>query len=143
MKSVGWNDLRRYGINPLTGEACPFGLRVLCDLNELGRRIVLDLLGTDYITLNRNWNSGSEFSIMIPRSLFTDLYVWCLISEGIDDIIVSDEGVCGRTAGDSDDDWQGYYQTLQHFKKNPRRISAVAGPREGTRMVHVMSGRSH
>jgi hypothetical protein len=142
MKTVGWNELRRYGINPLTGEACPFGLRVLTDLTERGRRIVLDMLGTDFITLNRNWNSGSEFSVMIPRSLFQDVYVWCLISEGIDEIIVSEEGVCGRTAGDSDDDWEGYYKALQHFDKKPRRISPVGGPRRGTRMVHAMTDRS-
>ena len=141
MKTVGWNDLRRYGINPLTGEACPFGLRILTDLTERGRRIVLDMLGTD-TTLARNWNSGSEFSIMLPRSLFQDVYIWCLISEGIDEIIVSDEGVCGRTAGDSDDDWEGYYNALKHFNKNPRRIWPVGGPRRGTRMVHAMSERS-
>jgi hypothetical protein len=34
MKTVGWNDLRRYGSNPRSGEACPFGLRVLTDLTE-------------------------------------------------------------------------------------------------------------
>jgi hypothetical protein len=28
-KTTKWDDLRRYGINPLTGEACPFGQRVL------------------------------------------------------------------------------------------------------------------
>jgi hypothetical protein len=141
MKSVGWNELRRYGINPLTGEACPFGLRVLTDLTERGRRILLDMLGAE-CTLRANWNSGSEFSMMIPRSMFQDLYVWCLISDGIDEAIVSEEGVCGRTAGDTDEDWTEFYDNLQHFDKHPRRISPVGGPRRGTRMVHTMSDRS-
>jgi hypothetical protein len=140
MKTVGWNDLRRYDISPLTGEACPFGLRVLTDLTERGRRIVLEMLGAE-CTLRRNWNSGSEISMMIPRSLFTDLYVWCLISEGIDELIVSEEGVCGRT-GDSDEEWTDYYEQLTHFDKHPRRIYPVGGPRHGNRMVHSASGRS-
>ena len=140
MKTVGWNDLRRYGISPLTGEACTFGLRVLTDLTERGRRIVLDMLGAE-CTLRPNWNSGSEFSMMIPRSLFKDLYVWCLVSEGIDEIIVSEEGVCGRT-NDTDEDWTELYENLVHFEKSPRRIWPVGGPRRGTRMVHAMSDRS-
>jgi hypothetical protein len=141
MKTVGWNELRHYGINPLTGEACPFGLRVLTDLTERGRRIVLDMLGAE-CTLARNWNSGSEFSMMIPRSLFQDLYVWCLISEGIDEIIISDVGVCGRTASDTDEEWSEFYEHLTHFEEHPRRIWPTGGPRRGTRMIHAMSDRS-
>ncbi len=36
-----WNDLRAYGINYLTGEACAVGKRLLCDVNERGRAVVL------------------------------------------------------------------------------------------------------
>jgi hypothetical protein len=31
-----WNDLREFGIDPLTGEACGLGYRILFDLDERG-----------------------------------------------------------------------------------------------------------
>jgi hypothetical protein len=37
-KTIKWDDLRKYGINPLTGEACRFGQRILTDLIERGRK---------------------------------------------------------------------------------------------------------
>ncbi len=69
-----YDDLRRYGINSLTGEACPYSQRVLCDLTPRGKKIVFDLLGIPpTIPLSENWNSGSSFSMMIPRSLLAQL----------------------------------------------------------------------
>jgi hypothetical protein len=76
-KTIKWDDLRRYGINPPTGEACPFGQRILTDLTERGKRIVLDMMGIPSATLTTNWNGGAAFSIMIPHDLFEQLYVWC------------------------------------------------------------------
>src|SRR5271157_4753075 len=101
MKSCNYNNLREYGINPLTGEACPFGVRILCDLTERGRKIVCDLLGIGYTTIppagvfSDNWNSGSRYSCMIPRSLFDDLYVWCLLDGGCPEVMVSSDGTVG------------------------------------------------
>jgi hypothetical protein len=143
MKTVGYDDLRRYGINPLTGEACPYGQRILTDLNDQGKHIVCDLLGIPRLaTFSDNWNSGSIASFMLPRSLFELLYVWCLISEGSDEIVVSDDGVWGREPGDDEDEWQDYLRHLATYKKNSRRIWPTGGPRRGTRMVHAMSERS-
>lgn len=143
MKRVGYDDLRRYGINPLTGEACPYGQRILTDLNDQGKHIVCDLLGIPRLaTFSDNWNSGSITSFMLPRSLFELLYVWCLISDGSDEIVVSDDGVWGREPGDDEEEWQDYLRHLATYKKNPRRIWPTGGPRRGTRMVHALSDRS-
>jgi hypothetical protein len=139
-----YDELHRYGINPLTGEACPFSQRVLCDLTPRGKKIVFDLLGIPpTIPLSENWNSGSSFSITIPRSLLAhDLPIWCLIDGGCEDIIVSRDGICGREADDTDEDWDNYYQLLVAWQKQPLRVRSISGPRQGTRMIHAMSGRA-
>jgi hypothetical protein len=146
VKTIGnlYDGLRPYGINPLTGEACPYSQRVLCDLTPRGKKIVFDLLGIPpTIPLSENWNSGSSFSMMLPRSLLShDLPIWCLIDSGCDDIIVSSDGICGRQAYDTDEDWENYYQLLVQWNKNPFRVRSTSGPRQGTRMIHAMSGRA-
>ena len=46
MKTVTcFNDLAAYGIEPLTGEACGLGYRILCDVTERGRNVVGKALG--------------------------------------------------------------------------------------------------
>lgn len=137
-------ELEAFGIKILTGEACPFGQRLLCDMTEQGRRIFLDMLGLD-ATMSRAWNFGDgwEFSAMIPRSLLEfDLPLWCLISKGYDEFIVSDDGVCAREASDNDEEWKEYYEHLIHFNRHPQKVYPTGGPRRGTRMVHAMSDRA-
>jgi hypothetical protein len=81
--------------------------------------------------------------MMLPRSLLShDLPIWCLIDSGCDDIIVSSDGICGRDPTDTDEEWEGYYELLVLWEKNPLRVRSISGPRQGTRMVHAMSGRS-
>ena len=82
-----------------------------------------------------------SFPLSFPPSDRID-YVWCLISDGSDEIVVSDDGVWGREAGDDEEEWQAHLRHLATYKKNPRRIWAIGGPRRGTRMVHAMSDRS-
>lgn len=138
-----FSDLREFGINPLTGEACPWSQRLLCDLNERGRRIVLDMLGCDIGPLPHNWNGGAEFSMMLPMAVLDiDVPLWCLISIGYTEFVVSKDGLCGRDAGDTDEEWEQYFDTLQMLSREPRKIWPTGGPRRGSRMVHAISGRA-
>src|SRR6478736_5681012 len=50
-----WEDLKQFGINALTGEACKYAQRILCDLNEDGAALIMDYLGVSM--LRDNWNS--------------------------------------------------------------------------------------
>jgi hypothetical protein len=143
VKHIEYSDLRKYGINTLTGEACPYGMRVLCDLTEQGRRIVLDMLGCDLGPLPRNWNGGSEFSMMIPRCLLQeDLLVWCLMTDRCDEVLISSMGIVGREPCDTDEEWDGRVAFDREHAKNVRLISRTGGPSRGTRMTHSMSGRA-
>jgi hypothetical protein len=80
-----WHDLRQFGVEALTGEACRVGTRILCDLTPAGAGIVCDLLGISEGTLADSWNSGKAVSsIMLPYSLWHDLAVWCLLSRCVE-----------------------------------------------------------
>ena len=103
-----WNDLQRYGINSLTGEACSYSQRLLCDLNEKGVDLVREYFGL-MIVLNpqaqfaRNWNTQVNgapaiASIMLPRSLFGDLAKFILFH------VEKCDMACWRR----DNGWNGY-----------------------------------
>lgn len=51
-------DLRGYGINLLTGEACAYSMRYLCDFSSRGQMILEAFFGLPPLTkFNENWNS--------------------------------------------------------------------------------------
>jgi hypothetical protein len=159
MKTIrNLNDLQEYGINPLTGEACRVGRRILCDLTDEGKEVVCDLLG---IPVNskfaENWNSSqrtgkSHHSFMLPYELITDLMVWCLIHEGCTQIAVVDSqtkgglhydgGVHGLREADDPMEWQEWLEHLARFGSTYRLITLKDQPGHGTRCTHQMSGRT-
>ncbi len=74
-----WSDFKEYGINFLTGEACGYSMRLLCDLSRPGEELIATFLGLpSATTFNPNWNSmvgdaPAVASIMLPHGLFKDL----------------------------------------------------------------------
>lgn len=80
----GINDLQKYGINFLTGEACSYGTRVLCDLNEDGVKVVSSWLGIKEDSFPANWNSKvngkpAVASFLLPLGCLRELFLWVLI----------------------------------------------------------------
>ena len=60
MKSIRcWDDLSRYGIVPLTGEACGLSYRILCDVTAAGKKIIEKALDVAQLGLRENWNHGN------------------------------------------------------------------------------------
>jgi hypothetical protein len=52
-----WEHLKQFGINMLTGEACAYAQRLLCDVNEEGRSLLVDYFGlAGDEAVKRNWN---------------------------------------------------------------------------------------
>jgi hypothetical protein len=45
MQHLNFSGLSAIGIEPLTGEACAYSMRVLCDLNEDGCKLIADFFG--------------------------------------------------------------------------------------------------
>lgn len=61
MKAIRcWNDLERYGIVPLTGEACGLMYRILCDVTARGKRLVEKALSVAEVRLAESWNRGTD-----------------------------------------------------------------------------------
>lgn len=81
-----WEQLEEYGINALTGEACGYAMRLLCDLNEDGKKLMVNFFGGNIeFRENSNWNSkvnGKEAiaSIMLTRRMFEDIAKFCLLT---------------------------------------------------------------
>ena len=77
-----WRDLEEYGIDTLTGEACVYGIRVLCDLTEEGKATVCSFLGIPKgAKMSVNWNSKGVCSVMLPASILEDLAVYTLFTQ--------------------------------------------------------------
>src|SRR2546425_5225872 len=61
MKTIDkWDDLTKFGIEPLTGESCGLGYRLLCDVTARGKRVLEQCLGLRDLGAQPPWNRGSD-----------------------------------------------------------------------------------
>jgi hypothetical protein len=130
----GLRDFNRFGINALSGDACGYGGRVLTDLTEEGARLIEEFLGTT-IQRGNAWNNGGA-SIMMPRGIWADLAVFCLIREGWDIVVFrTDYNVIGF----HQDDWEELRERYLEVYVGCRvyQNSGTAG----TRNRHEFTGR--
>jgi hypothetical protein len=141
----GWSDMRtHFGINVLTGEACRYGLRLLCDLDENGAGIVRDWLGV--VMLGNAWNSTvndkpAVASIMLPRDCFKALAEFAITRAGAMGIIKRPDGsITGLYSLDMYLKYKGAVGDLAGWEV--RRIHNPAVPGVGSRATHAMSGRT-
>lgn len=163
MKTIGpsLSDLREFGIDVLTGEACAYSARLLCDLDEQGQRIFTDCLGLPFGTqFQSGWNDSKKVSVMIPPDLFGPLMAWALIKTGHDIVIERNDGsFTGMRQWEADgppqlglaadDEYNAPANRLEEVCRVYRGMDQVrrlyrkmAGqPSVGTRHAHSMSGR--
>lgn len=134
-----WDDLRPYGIEPLTGESCGLMYRILFDVTERGRSIVGRCFGIPDLKLAEAWNRGSEKdphvgSIMLSPEMLAPIAVFALF-EDCTEIWLTERDVIGIEAGESHEE----IQQAVHFYQPTRRLrrSGTAGDRN----VHVFTGR--
>lgn len=137
------HDLEKFGVNPLTGEACAFSLRMLCDLNQEGKDLMEEFLGGAFVTAS-NWNSmvnGKKAirSIMISKSTFQDLYKYICWKNGCEYIVIDPSGNVDGYPELSE-------EQLEEFSRDEYKLyfsPAVKGqPSVNGRNVHAASGRT-
>jgi len=150
--TIDYSKLEKYGINPLTGEACAFSMRTLCDLNIDGITLLQDFLGLlplDYNALNehryfpRNWNSSVNgkpaiASCMLSRFMLKDLYRFILYKEGWEVVVENGgdwTGMSRETWDEVKDAWPST-ANVHFIYKCPEQ------PSVGSRNVHAMTGRA-
>ena len=107
MKTIScWNDLRPYGIDVLTGEACGLSYRFLCDVTERGRKILERWLSVPELNLSDAWNRGDVAdphvgSILLTPEVLTGISVFALLEAGCTECWVCRNGsVLGVEADD-------------------------------------------
>lgn len=144
MKTIAcWNDLRPYGIDVLTGEACGLSYRFLCDVTERGRKILERWLSVPELHLSEAWNRGEISdphvgSILLTPEMLPGLAVFALLETGCTECWVLKNGsVLGVESNDPPE------QIAASRRMCADNLARVFGSRgtAGDRNVHVMSGR--
>lgn len=138
-----WKDLVQFGIECLTGEACAFSMRLLCDVNEAGKELLSDYFGMPNIALAEPWNSRVNQepaigSVMLSRECLSDLATFAMFREGAL-AVVRDTGM-GLVGVYDPERLQQYAEAGFSLCRNPKVGSHA--PTVGSRNVHVMTGRA-
>jgi hypothetical protein len=144
MKTIRcWDDLSRFGIVPLTGEACGLSYRMLCDVTAQGKKILEKALGLPELRLADNWNHGAADdphvgAIMLAPELLTFLGVFALLENGCREVLAING--CGLLGFEDDDSPERVAKFKTRQADGLGRRFAYAGT-AGDRNRHVMSGR--
>ena len=144
-KITCWDDLRPYGIDMLTGEACGLSYRLLCDVTEKGKHTIQIALGIANLDLHDSWNRGDSNdphigSLMVVPELLVPLSVFALLESGCREVYrTKSDGLLGIEPAD---DPQRVDAVKRFHAENGNfvRRYAYAGT-AGDRNRHEMSGR--
>lgn len=158
MKTFHLNDLKTIGINPLTGEADAYCMRLLCDLSESGCLLVAryhglrydsSKLGSDASPFTDNWNSmvgdvPAVASVMLTRETLWSIARFALYEQGYEYVIATDDTYYALK------EWEEYTRPYLELAsgnpaykvfRNPAQTN-TAQPRAGDRNQHAMTGRT-
>lgn len=146
------SDLTRFGVNPLTGEACSYSMRVLCDLSKEGVDFVSTFLGLRVTSdvFAANWNSTvngnpAVASVMLTRGTLKDLIQFGIFYIEKCDVLITmaDSWVVGLKATDE------YYERYLKLAADDKRYSVVRNPMSHAhhpsvagRNIHSFTGRT-
>jgi hypothetical protein len=148
--------LEQFGVNPLTGEACAFAMRVLCDLNAEGAALLQEFLGIPAATFPESWNSRvngqpAVASIMLTWECLPSLARFALWRRRDIAVIVGVKNGGIGMVGYTLEDWE---KEATLFRSDPATWHTDMGfcvyfnpriknaPTIGTRHVHGISGRT-
>jgi len=140
-----WDDLRPFGIDLLTGEACGLSYRLLCDVTQKGKQTIQKALGVADLGLPDNWNRGDPHdphvgSIMLVPELLIPLAIFALLEHGCREVWrTKSGGLIGIEPAD-EPERVAAVQRLHTETDNLVRRYAYAGT-AGDRNQHQMTGR--
>ncbi len=144
-KITCWNDLRPFGIDLLTGEACGLSYRLLCDVTQKGKQTIQKALGVANLELPDNWNRGDPQdphvgSIMLVPELLIPLAIFALLEHGCSEVWRTKSGDLVRIESADDLERIAAVKRLYTDTDNFVRRYAYAGT-AGDRNRHEMTGR--
>jgi hypothetical protein len=140
----GWQGLAEAaGINALTGEACSYSQRLVCDVNEEGLDLLKDFFGVPKLQLEPSWNSRvnnepAVGSIMLSRRMLTALAEFVMARKNALAIIYGggDQVIMGIFEQELLDRYAAAalpQYTIQRLYTSPGAV--------GSRNIHAASGR--
>jgi hypothetical protein len=138
-----WDDLTKFGIEILTGEACGLGYRYLCDVTERGRTILAKAFGIPSFTLADPWNRGLETdpavgSIMLTQSMLVPIGIFALLESGCREVWLYQNGsLLGIDPSDCADQVQVWEKMAAGALMRRFRYAGTAGDRN----IHQFTGR--
>jgi hypothetical protein len=144
-----WASLEQFGIQFLTGERCVYSLRLLCDLNEAGRKVIaeyLDVAETSFRPAMNETVGGQPAvaSVMLPRACFTELATFASYQAGALAVIVGNGSLLAVFDSARLKQYDDLAATLAdsnvHVHRNPNLTSDA--PRVGSFNVHLATGHA-
>ena len=144
MKTIAcWNDLEKFGIVVLTGEACGLGYRLLFDLTQNGKKIVQKCFSLAEGFAGEAWNRGSRDdphvgSVMLTQEMLVPIGVFALLETGCTEVWLYQNG--GLLGVERDDSPELVERCRRLAPESLARKFAYRGT-AGDRNVHQMSGR--
>lgn len=142
-----FNDLARFGIGVLTGEACNYQMRLLCDLTAKGVDLLNNFLGVDNAAYGENWNSsvGGEKSIaavFLTRGMLSDLCVFALLHVDKAEVVLARGGTFMGL--EKDHPYFAHYEAIVSQPGSGYTVyRCLSGhPASGGSNEHAMTGRT-
>jgi hypothetical protein len=130
-------------------------MRLLCDVSKEGQDAIAEFFGLPpTVVLKESWNTGtgnptgeSVGSVLLPRSLFTDLAAFCLLANGAR---VAVQTVRGDVIGVYPTDYAEFrerdedpVEQIRHFYGVSRTYGQPGSqPHVGFSNVHQFTGRT-
>lgn len=163
MRTITFTDMPvALGINTLTGEACAYSMRILCDLNEDGVELIAEYFGLPKFPLpaleekmnSTVGNKPSVGSMMLPRTGFSDLIRFKMFSLGYKFVVGQLDGTA--FTGFDEQSYENYPALKMYtdgtsvmLKDNGGQLVCWRNPRgsggqpfAGSRNVHAFTGRT-
>jgi hypothetical protein len=147
----GFRDLAQFGITGLTGEACAYSMRTLCDVNEEGKALLAEFFGMPELTLAKNMNSTvdgkpSIGSIMLTHDIVPKLAQFAFFTKDALAVVISGgREINGLFEAERVQQYRDFIE--QHpnetsFDLVTNHAIRSSAPMVGSRNVHMATGRA-
>ena len=143
MKSItGIQDLKPYGLDALTGEACSHGFRILTDVTAKGKSIIERTMDVK-LELHDPWNTGTKDephigSCMLPFEFVPPIAIFALLNDtSIVEVWLMKSGT---VLGFGVEDVDQKDETRRFYEKELRKVFYS---RPSDRCLHQFTGRTH
>lgn len=136
------NDLERFGIIPLTGDACGLLYRVLFDVTANGQKTLQRCFGLTKLELNKPWHSGGNEdphvgSLMLAPEMLPAVGIFGLLESGCVEIWRKGDTLFGIEL----DDDEGYLEEVKKTHGPLRRFAYRGDAGDGN--VNMPAGSGH